>query len=168
MLGFRAELPNDDGAPDCIWSIGSDVHVVHEAKSDHTPNDPIGINDIRQAQSHEDWVRSHHVCGDKTRVLPVIESPRKVVSDKAVVYAKSLCHVLPEQMKELCEQIITVLRKVRACASGLSDEKVLEQLHREIVTSKLTPHDVLVVLSGHPVVKMATNGDAQTGKRSGR
>lgn len=168
MLGFRAELPNDDGAPDCIWSIGSDVHVVHEAKSDHTPSDPIGINDIRQAQSHEDWVRNHRTCGDKTQVLPVIESPRKVVSDKAVIYAKSLCHALPEQMKDLCEQIAAVLRKVRASASDLSDEKVLDQLHREIVNSKLTPRDVLVLLSDHPVAKMATSGDAQARKRSGR
>jgi hypothetical protein len=156
MLGFRAELPDGHGDPDCVWSIGSEVYVVHEAKSDHTPGDPIGINDIRQAQSHEDWVRSHCTCNDGTHILPVIESPRTVVSDKAVVYAKSLCHVVPGQMKVMCEEIAAVLRKVRASASSLSDEKLLESLHSEVTAAKLTPHDIVKALSAEPVTKMPT------------
>jgi hypothetical protein len=156
MLGFRAEIPAGDGAPDCLWSIGSEIHVVHEAKSDHTPDDPIGINDIRQAQSHEDWVRSHCTCDDRTQILPVIESQRTVVSDEGVVYAKSLCHVVPEQMKTICEEIATVLRKVRASASDLSDEKVLENLYSEVTAANLTPHDIVKTLSAEPVTEMPT------------
>jgi hypothetical protein len=153
MLGFQAELPNGDGDPDCVWSIGSALHVVHEAKSDHIPDDPIGINDVRQAQSHEDWARKNCTCDAETRVLPVIISPRKTVSDKAVVYAKSLCHVSPEQIRGLCGRIIDVLRRVRASAADLSDEKVLEQLYREVTAAKLTPHDVLKELAAQPVAR---------------
>jgi hypothetical protein len=156
MLGFKADLPNNDGAPDCIWSIGSYLHVVHEAKSYHTPTDAIGINDVRQAQSHEDWVRSNRSCDDDTIILPLIESPRTVVSDNAVVHAKSLCHVRPKQMKDICEQIAAVLRNIRASASSLSDEKVLESLHHEITSAKLTPHGIVETLSVETVVKMPT------------
>jgi hypothetical protein len=156
MLGFRSEIPNDDGDPDCLWSIGSELYVVHEAKSDHTPNVPIGINDTRQAQSHEDWVRSHCTCAKGTQILPVIESPRTIVSDKAVAYARSLCHVLPERMKTMCEKIAIVLRKVRSSASGSSDEKVIEKLHREVMAAKLTPQDIVRTLSAEPVTKMPT------------
>jgi len=156
MLGFQADLPSGEGDPDCIWSIGSDLYIVHEAKSDHTPSDPIGINDIRQAQSHEDWIRSHRTCGDATQVLPVIETPRTIVSDKAAVYAKSLCHVLPEQMKAMCEQITAVLRRIRAKASRLSDEKILESLYSEVTSAKLTPEDIVQTLSAQPVTEMPT------------
>jgi len=156
MLGFRAELPNGDGDPDCVWSINSHIYVVHEAKSGQTPGDPIGINDIRQAQSHEDWIRNHRPCGGGTHILPVIESPRTMVSDKAVVYAKSLCHVVPEQMKAICEKIAAVLRKVRARACGLSDEKLLEYLHSEVAAAKLTPQDIVKILSTEPVTGMPT------------
>jgi DEAD/DEAH box helicase/Helicase C-terminal domain len=159
MLGFRTELPVGDGDPDCIWSIGSELYVAHEAKSDHTPGDPIGINDIRQAQSHEDWVRSHCTCSDGTRILPLIESPRTIVAYKAVAYAKSLRHVVPEQMKSMCEEIAGVLRKVRASASGLSDEKVLESLHSEVTAEKLTPHDIVRRLSAEPVKEMPKSGE---------
>jgi hypothetical protein len=154
MLGFSAEIPAGSGAPDCLWSIGSEIYVVHEAKSDHTPDNPIGINDIRQAQSHEDWVRKHCTCDGNTQILPVIESPRTVVSNEAVVYAKSLCHVVPEQMKTICEKITAVLRKVRASASDLSDEKVLENLYSEVTAAKLTPHDIVTTLSENPVTEM--------------
>jgi hypothetical protein len=154
MLGFRADLPGGDGDPDCVWSIESHLYVVHEAKSDQTPSDPIGINDIRQAQSHENWIRSYRTCGDATQVLPVIETPRTTVSDKAVVYAKSLCHVLPEQMKAMCEQIATVVRRIRAKASNLSEERILESLHSEVTSAKLTPKDIVKTLSAQPVTEM--------------
>lgn len=158
MLGFRAELPGGEGDPDCIWSIGSELHVVYEAKSEHTASDAIGINDVRQAQSHEDWVRKHRSCDSRTRIVPIIVSPRTSVSAKAVAYAKSLCHVLPGQMKTMCEEIAAVLRRVRAIASGLSDEKLLETLRREVVAAKLTPQDVVGSLSAEPVSNMPKKG----------
>jgi hypothetical protein len=156
MLGFRSEIPNGEGDPDCVWSIGSEIHVVHEAKSDHTSGDPIGINDIRQAQSHMDWVSKHCTCNERTQVVPIIESPRTMVSEKAIVHAKTLCHVLPAQLKELCEEMTNVLRRVRARASALSDEKVLEMLYAEVKAAKLTPRDVVKLLSEKLVLKMPT------------
>lgn len=156
MLGFHAELPGGDGDPDCLWSIGEALYVVHEAKSDHTPKDPIGINDIRQAQSHENWVREHCACHDGTKIVPLIESPRSTVAKQAVAHAKSLCHVRPQEMTALGEEIAAVLRRVRARALSLSDEKVLEMLYTEIASAKLTPHDVVKRLAAAPVTKMPT------------
>lgn len=158
ILGFQSELPDGPGAPDCIWSIASNLYVVHEAKSEHTPEDPIGISDVRQAQSHEDWIRSNRPCDGATEILCLIESPRKLVACEALAYAKSLCHVFPLQMKELFDQITTILRKVRASASSLSDEKVLEKLHYEIKTANLTPRDVAARLSGQRVARMPSSG----------
>ncbi len=156
MLGFNAEVPNGTGDPDCVWSIGSDIHIVHEAKSDHTPNDPIGINDIRQAQSHEAWVREHCTCNKETQILPTIVSPRTIVDEKALVYANSLTHFLPTQMKVIFEEITNVIRRVRASAPSMSDEKIMERLYRDVKTEKLTPHDILKRLSTEPVKKMTS------------
>jgi hypothetical protein len=168
MLGFQADIPDDDASPDCIWSIGNLLYVVHEAKSGHTPDDPIGVNDIRQAQSHEDWLRANRPCNNETKILCLIESPRKTLSADGAPHAKTLCHVLPKQMETLFERITTVIRQVRATASDLSDEKVLEHLHLKIVNSKLTPSDVFNLLSSQPVAKMLKSGNAQARKRKGR
>jgi hypothetical protein len=156
MLGFKAELPEDDSAPDCIWSIGNAIYIVHEAKSEHSPDDPIGANDIRQARSHEDWLCANKPCNGNTKILCLIESPRKTITTDAIPHTKLLCHVLPKQMEALFCQSGDILRRIRSTSSDLSDEKVLEKLHQEIVNSKLTPHDIITLLSEHRVVEMAT------------
>jgi len=158
MLGFDAELPGGQGDPDCLWSIESEFYAVLEAKSGHRPENPIGKNDVLQAQSHEDWVRKNRACNDRSQILPIIVSPRVTVASEAEAHAKSLCHVSPNQMEALCNEIAAVLRKVRATAPGLSDENVLETLHKEVVTAKLTPHDVVRRLSAEPVKNMPKVG----------
>jgi len=158
MLGFDAELPSGQGDPDCLWSIGSELYVVLEAKSGHTPKNPIGKNDVLQAQSHEDWVRRNRACNDRSQIHPIIVSPRVTVASEAEAHAKSLCHVSPNQMEALCNEIAAVLRKARAIAPSLSDENVLETLHKAVVTAKLTPHDVVRRLSAEPVKNMPKEG----------
>jgi len=155
MLGFDAELPESDGAPDCVWSIGSSVYVVHEAKSEHTPGHPIGVNDIRQAQSHENWIRENRACEANTKILCVIESPRTTVAHEAVAHGRSLYHVTPVELKTLFNEAAAALRRVRAKLTDLSDEKVLEELLREFSTGGLVPVQVMERLSQRPVASMA-------------
>lgn len=158
MLGFHAELPEGDAAPDCIWSVGNLIHVVHEAKSEHTPGDPIGVNDIRQAQSHGNWVRANRTCEDNTEVLCLIVSPRVAVAPEAIAHAESLCHVTPKQLKELFDETAAILRRVRSKLTDLSDEKVLEELSRELTANSLTPTRVVERLSQMPVADMERRG----------
>lgn len=154
MLGFHAELPEGDGVPDCIWSIGNLIYVTHEAKSEHTPKDPIGVNDIRQAQSHGNWVRANRTYEDKTKVLCLIESPRTTVAAEAIAHAESLCHVTPGQLKEMFDGIASILRQVRSKLTDLSDEKVLEELSHELIAGNFAPKKLLESLSKTPVVNM--------------
>jgi len=154
MLGFDVELPEGDGAPDCVWSIGSLVYVVHEAKSEHTPSHPIGVNDIRQAQSHENWVQENKACEANTRILCVIESPRTTVAHEAVAHGRSLYHVTPLELETLFNETAAALRRVRAKLTKLSDEKVLEELFREFNSSGLIPLKVIERLSQRPVASM--------------
>lgn len=154
MLGFCAELPEKDAVPDCIWSIGNNIYVVHEAKSGHKPNYSIGVNDIRQAQSHDNWIRANRKCETNTDILCLIESPRTTVDQEAIVHADSLCHVTPKQLKEIFDKIAAILRRVRSKLTNISDEKVLEELFRELSNSQLGPKQLLGHLSQTPVKNM--------------
>ena len=157
MLGFHAELPEGDAAPDCIWSIGNSIYVVHEAKSEHKPNDPIGVNDIRQAQSHENWVCANRKCEYNTKILCLIESPRTKVASEAIAHAKSLYHVTPGQLMEIFNGIAAALRRVRSKLTNLSDEKVLEELSHELTAGRLEPMQLLDSFSKMLVVDMEIN-----------
>ncbi len=158
MLGFYTELPEGDAVPDCIWSIGNMVYIAHEAKSEHTPEDPIGANDVRQAQSHENWIRANRTCGKDTKILCLVESPRITVAPEAIAHAQSLCHVTPAQLKEIFDEIAATLRRVRSKLTDLSDEKVLEELSSELTTGSLAPTRILERLSRMPVANMGKQG----------
>jgi hypothetical protein len=165
MLGFYAESPEGDAAPDCIWSIGNMVYVVHEAKSEHTPGDPIGVNDVRQAQSHENWVCANRTCETNKKILCLIESPRTTVVPEAIAHAESLYHVTTRQLKEIFDEIAATLRRVRSKLPDLSDEKVLEELSRELTAGSLVPMRILDRLSQMPVVNMENRGSRRSNER---
>ena len=120
--------------------------------------DPIGVNDIRQAQSHGNWVRANRTCEDNTEILCLIESPRVAVAPEAIAHAECLYHVTPAQLKELFDETAAVLRRVRSKLTDLSDEKVLEELSRELTSGSLTPTRVVERLSQTPVADMERRG----------
>ena len=158
MLGFEANIPTWDGAPDCVWSIEDSVYMVFEAKTEHTPGDSIGVNDVRQARSHEDWVRANRRCGSSTTIICVIVSPRTTVAPEAIAYAGSLFHVTPKQLKHLFDDASTALRRVRSRLTDLSDEKVLEELFHEFSAGKLLPNAIMDRLTRTQVASMGGSG----------
>jgi hypothetical protein len=154
MLGFDALAPATDAAPDGVWSLGDTLHIVHEAKTEHTPGDPIGVNDVRQAQSHADWVLANLPCEKEATVICVMETPRKVVAKDALPHAKSLCRVDPAIIRSLAEEAIGVLRSVRSVAGDIGDEALLEELMKKLREARLRPSDVVQRLTQQKVSAM--------------
>ena len=167
MLGFEANLPKTDAAPDCVWALDC-IYVSHEAKSDQTPSDPLGVNDVRQAASHEDWVKANRPVDQNTKIVCLIESPRTMIASEVVTYAKTLCHVTPGQLKVLFDEIAAVLRRVRSKMTVLTEEKLIEELYREIDRENLTPEKVVKRLTQQQVSKMKVVGGSAVSGSSGR
>lgn len=158
VFGFKTELPSTDAAPDCVWFLGTAVYVTHEAKSEQTPDGPIGAKYVRQAVGHENWVVAHHPQEESTRIITLIESPRSEVAQEALPQAEDLCHVAPDELKHLFDEIAAVLRRVRAQLTDLSEEKVLELIYRELDDSSLSPEAVLDRLTRLRVADMKVFG----------
>ncbi len=152
MLGFEASIPNEAGAPDCVWSIENKVFIVHEAKSEQSKDGEIGKKDILQAQGHENWIRSKFSCEERTVILPVIETPRTKVSNGATIHATSVCHITLEKIVSQFERISSILTRIRmASSSNANVEEIQEKIVQEITKEKLTPLDVLKVFSKTPI-----------------
>ncbi len=160
LLGFDVELPPGDGAPDCIWSIGNSVFIAHEAKSEHNPDNAIGINDIRQAESHTRWLKANRPASIGAKILCLIESPRITLAPDALAFAGELHHCTPEYLGSILEDTISVLRGIRYKVSDVSGEKILEELLFELNSKELTPLQVLKRLSTTPVAGMGKHGDS--------
>lgn len=154
MLGFEAITPTTDAAPDGVWSLGDMLHIAHEAKTEHTLGDPIGVKDIRQSQSHADWVSTNLNCRKDISIVCVIETPRESVAKEALPHAKSLCRVHPDIIRSLAEEAVALLRSVRSKAGEIGDEALLEELMNKLREDKLRPGDVVQRLTGQKVSDM--------------
>ena len=144
-------------AVSCLRESALVYHLMYNpfgSRMGHTPSQRVGRDFVLADKPGSDDRRWQ--AEEPTRYGK--ESPRIVVAGEALPHAKSLCHVLPTQMKALCEEIVSVLRRVRARVSRLSDEKVLEGLFQEIRTAQLTPGEIASRLAEQPVSKMATYG----------
>ena len=155
MLGFEAILPTGNATPDCIWSLGSNIHVAHEAKSEHKPTGDIGVKDIRQAESHRNWVKANQPCSDDTNIVCIIESPRTTVMEEALPHAGALCHMTPNELQKLFGEVCVMLRQARSKMPDLSSEQALDYLLGEIVSKQLTPERILQRMLKRPVSGMA-------------
>ncbi len=159
VLGFGTELPDSNAAPDCVWYIGRDIYISHEAKTEHSPGGPIGASDVRQAENHWKWVRKVYSCEDNTKVYCLIESPRTTIAEDATVFAGDLYHVTPKRLTEIFDQIASILRRVRSRMTNLSDDKVLEELYTELYQEKLTPERLLERLTSQQARTMRTDAN---------
>ena len=155
MLGFEADLASGNATPDCIWSLGSTIYVAHEAKSEHKPTGNIGVNDIRQSESHRNWVKANLPCNEDTKIFCLIESPRTTVMEEALPHAGELFHMAPTELQELFGEICAVLRQARAKMLDLSGAQALEHLLGEIESKQLSPEKILQRMQRRPVSGMA-------------
>ncbi len=155
MLGFETETPPGEAAPDCIWTLSPFEIIVHEAKSEQTPDHPIGARDIRQAASHQEWIRANYPEAETARTTCLVESPRLAIEASALPHARGLCHATPSELIAICERAMNVLRTVRARVSNLSEEDTLDLIRHEIMAAALTPADVVRELSTRRVEDLA-------------
>jgi Rad3-related DNA helicase len=156
LLGFDSTSPDATADPDCVWSIGDKLHIVHEVKVEHSPGDEIGANDVRQAASHANWVKAHRSCSANSQIVCVIETPRERVEAGGIPHAENLFYVSPAKIKELAEETVSVLRSVRAGSPTMPDESLLETLLQEMGKHRLLPHDVQARMTQQLVSKMPT------------
>ena len=154
MLGFKAKLPSGPAVPDCIWSIESIFYVAHEAKSEQRPDSFIGVENIRQAAGHYQWLRANCSFDGNTHAVCLIESPRTVVDQAAIAHAQHLYHVTPKQLKALFDESAAILRQVRSKSVDLNDEQIVEELFRLLSQKDLVPTKIMERLSQMPVQQM--------------
>jgi len=154
LLGFRSEIPEGQAAPDCIWSIGDDLYIVHEVKLEQSPEGAIGVNDVRQASSHQEWITGNKPTTESARVLCLIESPRQVVAKEAIAYARSLYYVNPTELRDLFERATKLLRTVRSMAPDLSEEGTIERIYQGLSSSGVRPVDICREMTLRPVAEM--------------
>jgi len=119
LLGFQAGNNESTGAPDPWWVVDDDLCIVFE---DHTGvkegNTTIGVNKVRQAASHPNWIRQNVPVSQKAHIVPVLVTPCSIVDDHALPHAENLSYWNLNKFIEWAENAISVVRKLRRSFPG--------------------------------------------------
>jgi len=158
LLGFEAEVPKADGAPDCIWSLGAIIHVAHEAKTKQKPESPIAKKDVQQAAGHGNWVKANRPHGSDTRIVCVMETPRETLQKDAVAHAGDLYRVDPEIVRGIAKELASMLRSIRAKSIKATEENLTEKLLLELERRSLLPKQLLDALTRQRVDELKVAG----------
>lgn len=156
MLGCKSKTwgPNREGAPDGLWSLVDGTNVVFESKSNSTPNHPISVGSVRQALTHQEWLRSHGEIHDSGNVVTVLVTPRKTIGSSARAFCGDLCVVHPDVIRSFFGKAADLLNSLRIEARGIPEERLSELIVQKYSQADLTHNEIFSQLSKNKVKKL--------------
>jgi len=125
-LGAQPTRPEEQGAPDVVWSFEADIHVVFEAKSEKSADGVLSKDDVLQTKGHVDWVKSKLASDPQSaRILPVIVSPTSNLHDAAKPHTDGIFWIHHKEIGELARTTAEVLGELRTefCGRGFGQVK---------------------------------------------
>jgi hypothetical protein len=136
MLGASSHQWTDDGAPDGLWVFGNWHAFVFEAKTDESPEGGISLDTVRQARTHEQRVRTDNLIPAFVPCSTIVISPRSTVHNLATSHVEDIAYLSHDDAIKLFSDVALALERLRASASG-STEETLQEIGFQFYKEKL-------------------------------
>jgi hypothetical protein len=151
-LGF--EVWRDDGRPACpdiAWRDDDRLWVLFEAKTLQEADKPLPANDVRQANSHDNWIEAEENWTPRPdQLLTLIVSPRRDLGDAVeVVSDADVALIEPEVLERIAESAASALEHLRGLPAQLSDIELAQEASVEFVRRKLDTASLLEILGSN-------------------
>lgn len=143
LLGWRANFPNRDGAPDSVWWIG-DQAISLEAKPAEVKTGGISQRTLLQARGHIDWMRGE-VPG-LAHYESVITSAQTALHPLGVAHSAGLYVVGLDEIDKLAREATRFARFVRANVTDFEDSEGRAIIGRQMQADGLDPSSVAKLL----------------------
>ena len=151
ILGWETTRPTGDGDPDCIWTLGHDLYIAFEAKSEQSDIGEIGKKDVQQALGHVDWVKANHSPSAIATIIPVLVTPRTILASSAKPHANGLFIASVDAMRELGQNAVKVAKRVRNAIAATDEIEALSIAAEKLESAELLPSDVAGRLTANPL-----------------
>ena len=139
LLGFASDHPGGDNDPDSVWVASDRLALVWEAKSGERADGQIGARTAQQAAGHAAWARDHRNLAADARVVPLLVSDRQRVARSAIVHADDVRVVRLDEVRQVAEQAVAALARVRARGQQGDDVALRALIADELSGAGLLP-----------------------------
>lgn len=149
-LGFEVwRDDNSTACPDVAWRDEDRVWFLYEAKTLQQAERPIAANDVRQANSHDNWLAAHEGWAPPPdRLVTALVSPRTELGDGVDQVADpDVVLVHPTVIESLADRASLAISHLRGLPATLSDDELAVEVAREFVKHELDTDSLVTTLS---------------------
>lgn len=118
LLGYQVGGEETEGAPDAWWQADESLVVVFEDNVDGNPSSSLSTTKVRQAASHEKWIRERLGLSAEALVIPALVTSRKTIDGIALPHGRELRYWHLDDFRAWTQRAIDVLRQARPLYSG--------------------------------------------------
>jgi DEAD/DEAH box helicase len=154
LLGFEAVRPGGRAQPDSVWRDEDSYWLIFEAKTEEAAADPVSPSEVRQALTHQDWVRTQLGWAPPETAITCIVSDKTTVEKEAAGIADQLRIVTLDIVRLLAEEAISASRGIRSRSSGWTDEEVATAFAEYFTQHQLDSGTLALRLMQRPVSRM--------------
>jgi hypothetical protein len=154
LLGYQAGNTNEAAAPDPWWQASDRLCFVFEDYSDASDGTRVGANKVRQATSHDKWIRKRLSLAPDAEVVVVLISPCARAEESARVFASGLMHWSLSEFRDWSSNALAVVRELRRTFVEPGDLVWRSEAISAYTKHRISPAEMKRMLSASPLGAM--------------
>jgi hypothetical protein len=144
ILGYISENSGGIADPDPWWIINDKLCIVSEDKIYESDSKPIPVKHVKQACTHENWIREKvKILKNDALVETIFITTSKVIEEPAAIHGNNVWHVDRSEFVNWALKAIEALRKVRRSFSEQGDLLWRMETADILKEEQVTPKDLL-------------------------
>jgi len=160
LMGYISRNSSETAAPDPYWIINENLCVVAEDKIYESDNQQIPVNHVRQANSHDIWIRSNETfLRSDAKIIKVFVSNAISIQKNAKIYAKDLYYVNRNDFCNWAQKAINALRTAKGTFTEEGDSEWREKARNILSENGVTPSDFISFVKSKKLVDLNDNDD---------
>ncbi len=148
-LGFEVwRDDNSTACPDVAWRDADRLWLLYEAKTLQQPEQPLGANSVRQANSHDNWIEARQNWSPRPEhLLTVIVSVRQTLGDATDVVADpDVALIAPSVIEAVADRALLALGHLRGLPATLGDGELAGETSLQFTQQALDSESLLDTL----------------------
>jgi Type III restriction enzyme, res subunit len=158
MLGYISK--NSDGVsdPDPWWIVDERLAIVSEDKIYEDSNKQIPVKHVRQALTHEEWIREKiDTLNRHANIETIFITTSEVIEESAAIYGKNIWYVNRKEFFEWANCALGALRKLRRSFSEQGDMIWRMEAAQILKDDNVTPSDFLDFIRRERLSEISTS-----------
>ncbi|WP_404404695.1 DEAD/DEAH box helicase family protein [Jeotgalibacillus malaysiensis] len=147
LLGYQSENGKGNADPDPWWILNESLCIVAEDKIYESSNKSIPTNHVRQAASHENWIKDKiKILKRDAEIITIMLTNASNVDQTAVTYGEKVWWVDRDEFVKWSVKAIEAIRKIKRSFSSQGNLLWREEAMKILKEDSVTPEDFIAFI----------------------